>query len=885
MAASHPSLDPETFRAAIAVLPVQAAPLRTALEEAGERIDQGFEAGVPIQALVRLRAGIVDAVLVRLWTAFELDSEGLALAAVGGYGRGELHPYSDIDITVLLDRAADAAVAERLRRFVTCLFDLRMKIGHSVRTLAECRTEAAADITVTTALMESRRLAGDVRVFDAMRAATAPDRIWPADRFFAAKRDEQAARHHKFDDTAQNLEPHVKEGPGGLRDIQTVNWVAHRHYGGESLAALVDQGFLTREEYETLRRAQLFLWRVRYALHLTTRRAEDRLLFDSQRRVAELFGYSDQGRPNHAVEQFMKSYYRTANDVSRLSEMLLELFQEAIVDAGKRARVRPLNNRFQTRNNYIEVRDPRVFKHYPWALLEVFLLLQHNPGIEGVRASTIRLIRDHRHLIDDKLRHDLRARSLFLEILRQPRRVGFELIRMHRYGVLGAYLPIIEAVTGLMQFDLFHVYTVDQHTLTVVWNLRRFWVPTGGEPALCLEVAGQIPKPELLYVAGLFHDVAKGRGGDHSELGEQESIAFCRNHQLPEWDTHLVAWLVRHHLDMSTTAQRKDISDPRVVNDFAGFVGDVTRLNYLYLLTCADILGTNPRLWTSWKDSLLRELYYGTLRALRRGLENPIGRAEHIAQTKAEARAALAGASLEPESVERLWSGLPDDYFLRHSPEEILWHAQNILACPADRLPLVLLREATGRGGTAIFIYMPDRDYLFATMTRTLDQQGLDILDARIITSRDGFTLDTYFVLEADSGEMIGDAKRAAEIVQALHKALTQAEAAPATVNRRTDRKVKAFRIPTVVSFDQDEAGHRTRMEVVTSDRPGVLARIGMALQFCGVRLQNARIATYGERVEDIFYLTTRDNEPISDPLKFECLRESICGALSAPDG
>ncbi len=885
-------LDPQPLLDALAAGPMPVGECRAAWREAADRIDQAFLAGESVEICVRARARIIDAVVVHAWRRFDLGGRGRALIAVGGYGRSELHPKSDIDIGVLLRARARPAVHEQLQGFLAFLWDLGLAIGHSVRTPGECQAEARADITVVTSLMEARLIDGDERLFLTMQRMVAPDRIWPARRFFAAKRDEQVARHRRFDDTAQNLEPNVKEGPGGLRDIQIVSWVARRHFGTGTLAGLVDHGVLTAEESSALQAAQRFLWRVRYSLHLVTGRREDRLLFDHQRRVAEQFGYRDHGRPNTGIEQFMKTYYRTVNEVSRLSEMLLALFEEVTEGRRRKARVQTLNRRFRVRNDYIEVSDPGVFRRYPFALLELFLLMQQNMSVKGVRASTIRLIRDHRHLIDDAFRHDLRARSLFLEILRQPRRVGFELARMHRYGVLGAYLPALESVAGLMQFDLFHVYTVDEHTVMVVLNMRHFWFPAGDfhfpagdEPALCREIAAQIPKPELLYIAGLFHDVAKGRGGDHSELGEQEAIAFCRLHQIPEWDMRLVAWLVRHHLVMSMTAQRKDISDPTVVNDFAGFVGDITHLNYLYLLTCADIRGTNPRLWTSWKDSLLKELYFAALRALRRGLENPLGRAERIAEIKEAVLGSLGGTQLGRAAVESFWERLDEDYFLRHTPDEIVWHAGHILACPPDALPLVLVREETGRGGTAIFVYTRDREALFAIITRTLDQLGLTVQDARIITSRDGYALDTCFVLDAGTGEMVADGKRGQEIVRAMRAAIASPDLAPLRVNRRPDRKLQHFRIPTAVRFDRDVANDRTVMEVVTTDRPGVLARIGMALQACGVRLQNARIATFGERVEDIFYVTDLDHRPVSDPQKIECLRNTIVDALDALQG
>lgn len=837
--------------------------------------------GTAVDELVHDTARLIDDTLIALWREYALPEQQLALAAVGGYGRGELHPGSDVDIAIILDAQPEETVRRRIEQFVTLLWDIGLEVAHSVRTVEQCRDVAAADITVATSLMEARLLVGDVRLFQAMRAATGPDSIWPTPQFLEAKLNEQLTRHRKFHNTAQNLEPNIKEGPGGLRDIQSIGWVAKRHFGAETLRGLLEHDFLTEEEYKTLRAGQSLLWRIRYELHLLTGRREDRLLFDHQRAVAAAFGFHDPDG-NRGIEQFMKLYYRTVLELRRLNEMLLEIFEEVISQHGRQASIQPLSSRFQIRNGYIEVVNDHIFKRYPFALLELFVLLQQNPDIQGVRASTIRLIRDHRYLIDETFRSDLRNRSLFMEILRQPRRIGHELARMHRYGVLEAYLPVFGAVVGLMQFDLFHVYTVDEHTLFVVRNLRRFSFPEReDELPLCREIVAQLPKPELLYIAGLFHDIAKGRGGDHSELGEQEAQGFCRQHGLSEFDSTLVGWLVRHHLLMSRTATRMDVTDPMVINDFAGLCGDRLHLDYLYLLTVADIRGTNPALWTSWKDSLLRELYRGTLHALRRGLENPVQRPERIGTTQGAAMALLLKMNLDQAAVRELWNSLAEDYFLRHTPEEIAWHAQVIQAHGARSEPLVLLREQTARGGSEIFLYSRDQDHLFAVVTQTLDELGLTIHDARVITSRRGYTLDTYAVLDADSGQTIEDRERAEAIVVTLRARLS-APGLPEATRRRPSRKLRAFSIPTTVRFSEDSASQRTMMEVVTTDRPGLLARIARAMRWCQVRLKNARIATFGERVEDIFFLTDMDNRPISDPVKFECLRRSITEALAA---
>ncbi|HDJ85646.1 MAG TPA: [protein-PII] uridylyltransferase, partial [Chromatiales bacterium] len=606
-----PSLDTARIERALAdggeLLPA----CRDALDRAREDLAAQFAAGAPVRELVHKQARLIDRLLEYAWHRL-LPGAGadLALVAVGGYGRGELHPASDIDLLILV---ADDAARERHRaaieQFLTLLWDLGAEVGHSVRSVEECVDEARRDITVATNLMEARLLAGPQALFTALRAATGPDRVWPGRAFFAAKWNEQQARHRKFHDTAYNLEPNIKEGPGGLRDIQMVGWVAKRHFGAATLHDLVGHGFLTEAEYRALIEGQDHLWRIRFALHLLTGRREDRLLFDHQVPLARRFGFRDTDA-NLAVEQFMQHYYRTVMDLSRLNEMLLQLFQEAILYADDRDEPLVINRRFQSRKGFIEVRHPKVFEQYPFALLEVFLLLQQHAELKGVRASTIRLIRDNRDRIDDRFRGDLRARSLFMEILRQPRGVTHDLRRMNRYGVLAAYLPAFSNVVGRMQYDLFHTYTVDEHTLFVVRNLRRLTVPEfAAELPLCSRIMRDLPKPELLYIAALFHDIAKGRSGDHCELGAADAQEFCRDHGLGAYDTRLVCWLVRNHLLFSLTAQRRDISDPQVIHEFAATLGDHVHLDYLYLLTIADIRATNPGLWNSWRRALLQELH------------------------------------------------------------------------------------------------------------------------------------------------------------------------------------------------------------------------------------------------------------------------------------
>jgi len=854
--------------------------LRAALREADDTLAARFLDGTPAAVLVPLRAQVVDAVVTRLWRRFlGPQADAAALAAVGGYGRGELHPGSDTDLMVLLPQAAEGRFDAALTEFITVLWDVGLEVGHSVRTMTDCVREAERDITVATNLMEARRLAGDSELFEAMQAATGPARLWPSRSFFEAKWREQQARHEKYDDTAYNLEPNIKESPGGLRDIHMVGWVAKRHFNADSLQELIRHGFLTEGEHRLLRRGQHFLWDVRFALHVLAGRREDRLLFDYQTQLAEQFGYKDADH-TLAVEQFMQRYYRTIMQLNRLNEMLLQLYQEAILYADVDEVPRLLNKRFQVKRGFIEVTHPNVFRRYPFALLEVFLLIQQHPGIKGVRASTVRLIRENRHRIDERFRRDLRARSLFMEILRQPRGITHELRRMHTYGILGRYLPAFERITGRMQYDLFHAYTVDSHTLMVVRNLRRFTVAEHThEFPHCSAIIRRIPKPELLYLAGLFHDIAKGRGGDHSELGAEDAYQFCLQHGLSRYDCRLVAWLVRHHLLMSMTAQRKDISDPQVVNDFARQMGDSQHLDYLYLLTVADIRGTNPSLWNSWRQALLLELYRLTKRAIRRGLGNPIDEDELIRETQAQARHLLKARALHHMTVRAIWRYFGRDYFLRYAAEEIAWHTEAIHAeGPAPERPLVLIEPQSQRGGTEVFVYARDRDNIFALSVSALDQLGLNIQDARIITTDNGYTLDSYLVLEDDGTPIQGD-WRQQEIERHIAEALSAPERLPEPSGRALPRRLRHFNTETQIEFTDDEHNGRSAMELITGDQPGLLAQVGYVFARCGVRLQNAKIATIGERAEDVFFITDRDNQPVSGELR-QCVRRALMELL-----
>ena len=849
------------------------------LKNATSVLTQRFKAGRAATELVLARSNIVDEVLIQAWLQyFPKDATDIALLAVGGYGRGELHPASDVDVQILLKDDGDHH-NEALGKFITFLWDIGLEIGHSVRTLNECVAEATSDITVATNLQEGRLLIGPEELFNTQRELCAPDKIWSSKDFFQAKLDEQVTRHEKYHDTAYNLEPNIKESPGGLRDIQVIGWVAKRHFNVDTLKDLIKDEFLTEQEYKSLHEGQAFLWKVRFGLHVITGRREDRLLFDHQRELARRFGYRDD-RHHLAVEYFMKQYYRTVMELSRLNEMLLQLFKEEILLADDSSEPLEINNRFQSRKGFIEVVHESVFRRYPFALLEVFLLLEQRPQLKGVRANTIRLIRDHRYLINQQFRDDLRCKSLFMEIMRQTEGVTHELRRMNLYGILAAYLPVFENIVGQMQHDLYHVYTVDEHTLTLIRNLRRYTVPEHyHEFPLCSNIMNSIPKQEIVLLAGLFHDIAKGRGGDHAILGAEDAMVFCKHHGLSTFDSNLVAWLVRSHLIMSSTAQRKDITDPDVVLEFAQLMGDKMHLDYLFLLTVSDIRATSSSVWNSWKGALLRELYSATEAAFRRGLENPVVQSERIIDYQRQAREILIEKNIDEKNIDILWDNFGDEYFIRYSPTEIIWHTENILHTKNLKPPLILLRKRPKGGGTEIFIHTKDNSNLFTIISSLIEQMNLTVMDARVFTSKDHYTLDTFLVLEAD-GSQLTDTSRINELKEKLVHYITQPKTATPGITSHIPRAAKHFKFPTRVNFENNEIQNQTIMKVVAYDRPGLLSQIGAAMHACDVTLHKAKIATFGEKAEDIFFITDEDGKIISDSEKLQCLEQTITEGL-----
>ncbi|MBO1520611.1 bifunctional uridylyltransferase/uridylyl-removing protein GlnD [Oceanisphaera pacifica] len=840
-------------------------------------LEQRFKAGDDIMELVAIRSQHMDQLLTGLWHHFGLaDDPQLALVAVGGYGRGELHPYSDIDLLILYNGSPHTAINERISHFITQLWDLRLEVGHSVRCVEECIAQGQQDLTIATNLIEARLITGCYHTFAKLTQATEPDTFWPSQAFFEAKRDEQHQRHQHYQDTSYKLEPDIKNSPGGLRDIQTISWVTRRHFGATTLHEMVSHDFLSQDEYLELLDCQNFLWKLRFALHMAIHKPDNRLLFDRQRAVATALGFAGEG--NEPIEQMMKRFYQTVRRVAELNEMLLQLFDEAIL--GHIAMdVTTLTPEFRLRGTLIDAIKPNLFIEQPAAILRLFYQIAAHPHITGIYSSTLRELRDARRVLPGFLCERADCRQVFMMLMRHHHGCGLALTLMHRYGIIAAYLPQWSKIVGQMQFDMFHAYPVDEHTHRLLKNIYRFnQLEAQRNHPLCFDICSRMRKPELLNIAALFHDIAKGRGGDHSELGAEDALAFCELHQLDTSDARLVSWLVRQHLLMSVTAQRRDIYDPEVISEFASQVRDESRLDLLYTLTVADICATNDNLWNDWKGSLLRELYFSTQKALRRGLENPPDLRLRVRENQRQARQILTRLDTTEEQIKPLWSRFTADYFLRHTPEQIAWHSRHIMAHGNNSAPLVQISQQPGRGGSELFIYCPDSPNLFGRVAAALDQKNLNIHDAQIMTSKDGYALDTFIVLEPDGQPVSGD--RLGDLCERLSEVLTHT-APPKIRIRPPSRRHREFSVTTQVNFmNPSRATKRTLVELVALDTPGLLARVGNIFSQLKLNLHAAKITTVGERVEDFFSLTNQQNQPLTEQEQ-EQLREKVIAELS----
>ena len=820
-----------------------------------------FDAGEDIDRLTRERARAVDALVHEAWSQRFGDRDALALFAVGGYGRGELFPHSDIDLLVLAEEDVQAGSSEALSAFFAALWDAGLPVGHAVRSAGQCSAAASEDITVLTAMLEARALAAGEADIERLRDAIAPRRTGSASRYFADKRAELAARHARFGDTSDNLEPNLKEGPGGLRDLQTLRWMAMRVLGARDLEALIALGQLGADEYATLDRERHALSRLRWGLHLVAGKREERLRFDHQKALAARLGHAGDA-DNLAVEQMMQGFYRSAALVQRIGERLLQRFEEQLEGE---AMPESIGGGFELRRGYLAAHEPDWPNGDPREVFALFTAWAAHPEVRGLHSHTARALAEALSRIPAGTDADPDLRARFLALLRGPQAVE-TLARMARLGVLGRWLPAFARVSGRMQFDLFHVYTVDQHTLAVLRNLAQF---AGGAADERFSVAHTVwpslRKPELLLLAGLFHDIAKGRGGDHSELGAEDARAFCQAHGLSEADTALVEWLVRRHLLMSTTAQKQDIGDPAVIQRFAAEVADRERLDALYLLTCADIAGTSPKLWNAWKDRLLADLYAATRLALRRGLEHPLAVDERIGENRIAAGRLLRGSGYDEAGIDALFARMPTESFLRERAEQLAWQA-DALAAHAPGEPVVRARALAQGDAHAlrVFVHSPDRDGLFAAIVATLDRLGLAIQHARLLDGPNAAVFDTFVVLPADPRRPVAPVEVESRLGSVLAGPLDKVRPA----RRAAPRHLRHFRIAPQVQFADGEDGRHSVLSLVCTDRPGLLADVAQVLRVHHLRVHDARIATFGERAEDVFRLTDEQDRPLSAAAK-----------------
>jgi [protein-PII] uridylyltransferase len=822
---------------------------KTLVAQSYEWLEASFD-NYPVEALVTGRATFIDKLLDKAWTLSGLaDDDNLTLCAVGGYGRGHLQPYSDIDLLIVSQKKLSRETGDKVSQFITFLWDIKLDIGQAVRTVKDCVRQAHDDISIATNLVELRFLAGNQALYDALWYKVNQKHRWSSKQFFLAKFEEQKARHHKFHGTAYNLEPNIKENPGCLRDIQTIGWVAKQHFREHDGIALVGHGYMTESELNELVECRMHLWKIRFALHLIAGRSENRLLFDYQTDVAHKMGYTQDGK--QSVEAMMRDFFRTVSRINELNQMLLRRFEADILNK-KLAHTCVLSDDFELMGSLISPRREQVFDK-PEKLLDFLKVIADNPTVEGLTTDCIRQLRNARRLFRPQYyyEHDI-CRKKFMELMCRPHFFDKAWDVMHEYKILQHYLPAWDLIVGLMQFDLFHAYTVDEHTHRLVKHVNRYFDPKDKRFPRCSSIVSGMDHPEILYMAAIFHDIAKGRNGDHSVLGEKEVLQFCKQHDVTQEYADMIAWLVRNHLLMSVVAQRRDIYDPEVVHEFASTVKSHEHLNLLYALTLADIRATNDNLWNDWKASLLKELYLMTQKALDNGLQCQRTLDERIANHKSQVLTLLAQETIQISDAEQLWKTLNHDYFSRFKPIQIAWHTQQILAHKAllKESLLVSVNNDTAKGGTEVLVYGKDRPALFAQIASVVDSSNCSIHDAHITVTNDGYVFNSLLLLNND-GQRLTSQARIRELEKAISEQLNKPGKAH-TNTRRISRQMRHIDVPVKIRFFSPDQ-NSTLIELEALDAPGILAKIGHALVDQNVTLKLAKVSTIGERAEDVF--------------------------------
>ena len=841
------ALDATTQELASATVAVTSSltDLRRAYQLHCALIFDALDSNVHIDAALRAHALAVDDVLIQQWHRHQLHKEPLTLLAVGGYGRFELFPHSDVDILLLHD-GADVASMAGIEAFLSEAWDLGFEVGHSVRSVEDCIAQAEADITVATSILERRVIVG------AWGNAQKLDQRWQqtfdVDHFVKAKRFEQQQRYVRFEDTAYNLEPNVKESPGGLRDIQMVLWLARAITGASSLEALVAQGHINRHECDGLSEAYRQIKFLRARLHLLAHRREDRLVFELQNSLAETLGITA-AAGLRASEVLMKRYYQSARQ--------LRLFNDILIDAltsDRSARQTPIvGTPFSACDGKLDLAT-RGSNLSALETLQTFQMLHRDRTYQGFTPELRRAILRAVDALPDGAFGTEECRALCLDFLRSGHGVYHALKAMSELGVLGELVPPWARIVGQMQHDLFHVYTVDQHILMVLRNMRRFADPVHShEYPLCSQLMQEFPEREVLYLACVFHDIAKGRGGDHSQLGMIDAREYCSLIGLPPEHVEFVAWLVEHHLKMSAFAQKRDIADPNVVREFAQLVGNEKHLLALYLLTVADIRGTSPKVWNNWKARLLEQLFRSTRWHFNATGESSVF--DVLADRLVEARRLLALYAVDVERAEKFWRTLDSVYLQRHSADEIAWHARNLFFRVDTEKPVVRTRLMPSGEGLQIMVYVKDRAELFARIMNVFARLHFSVLDARVHTSKSGYALDTFTVV--NPGSISVAYRDVTQLVEhSLIEVLSEDKALPKTLLGKPTRQQRHFPITPVIEITGDEEGQRFVLEIVAADRTGLLARIAEVLSKRGISIQTARVNTLGARAEDVFVVS-----------------------------
>lgn len=809
--------------------------------------------------LIENRSDFYDALLIQLWLEMGLsEQQGIALIAVGGYGRREMFPLSDLDFLILVEQIPSPEIEEKITQFIQFLWDCGFEVGNSVRTLEQCESEGKQDITIATNLLEARFLTGNRPYFDALNELVKNSDFWSKEDFFNAKVQEQIERYQRYHNTAYNLEPDIKYSPGGLRDLHLLYWVALRHSGALTLEAILQSGFIYPQEYQQLQESRGFLFKVRFALHLILKRYDNRLLFDRQIKVSELLGFRGDG--NQAVEKMMKYFFQALHRISLISNLLIQHYRENVLSSSQVTVIDQLDDDFQLINQCLCLRNSLVFQEKPERILDLFFYLTQYEQA-NIHSDTLRQLQISLEQLSQKLCEIPAAREKFLRLFNQPNAIKRAFIPMHQYGVLTAYLPQWQAIEGLMQFDLFHIYTVDEHTLRVMLKLESFLSPESAqEHPIAHRIFSQLSDRTLLYIAALFHDIAKGRGGDHAELGAMDIADFAQLHGLDRREIDTLAWLVKSHLLMSITAQRRDIHDPEVVMNFAEAVQNQVRLDYLTCLTVADICATNGNLWNSWKRSLFASLYEFTEQQFAQGMKELFDYSEKSEENRKLAQQILTQdySDIAPILIEQLWARCPEDYFVRNTPKQIAWHT-SLLVGFSEAL-LVKISNRFSLGGTEVFIYCQDQPHLFNKVVSTIGAKKFSIHDAQIITTQDGYVFDSFIITELN-GELV-EFDRRRELEQALTVAL-QSEKLPA-LSIVPNRQLQHFTVQTDVRFLHENKKEHTEMELVALDKPGLLAQVSQIFSELNLNLLNAKITTVGEKAEDFFILTNQFGQALA---------------------